>query len=188
MARARWHLRIPALLALLLLPGTARAEEPAKPWPGSWLGHTGSRIGVMVSSLTPELREHFGVDRSRGVLVARVEPDSPASHAGIRVGDIVVEANGRPVTSPHELIREVQSTSEGDSLALLLFRGGHEQRVELVPEPFVRPPGWGLANPRPRLKRALDELRQQMLQLQRRVRELEEHLVPRLGEAGEPQG
>ncbi len=104
------------------------------------------------------------------------------------MGDIVVEANGRPVTSPHELIREVQSTSEGDSLALLLFRGGHEQRVELVPKPFVRPPGWGLANPRPRLKRALDELRQQMLQLQRRVRELEEHLVPRLGEAGEPQG
>lgn len=40
------------------------------------------RLGVLVMSLTPELRKHLGATESRGVLVARVEPGTPAAAAG----------------------------------------------------------------------------------------------------------
>ena len=46
------------------------------------------RLGVLVMSLTPELRKHFGAAEDRGAMIARVEPLSPAALAGLKPGDV----------------------------------------------------------------------------------------------------
>lgn len=54
--------------------------------PMLWLAARGF-LGVQMIDLTPELREHFRVQKDAGVLVGKVVPESPAAKAGIRVGD-----------------------------------------------------------------------------------------------------
>ena len=51
------------------------------------------QIGVGLTPLTKELAEHFGVDG--GAMVSSVRADSPAAKAGLKVGDIIVEVEGK---------------------------------------------------------------------------------------------
>jgi membrane-associated protease RseP (regulator of RpoE activity) len=63
------------------------------------------RLGVNVQELTPELATYFGV--KDGLLVNSVQDDTPAAKAGIKAGDIIGAVNGKAVTTPDELIKEL---------------------------------------------------------------------------------
>ena len=58
---------------------------------------TRGRIGVGIQSVNAPLAETFGLDKPRGALVSKVERDSPASKAGLKEGDVVVEFDGKPI-------------------------------------------------------------------------------------------
>ena len=51
-------------------------------------------LGVQVQQVTPELARSFGLERTRGALVADVPPNSPAESAGIQRGDVIIAFNG----------------------------------------------------------------------------------------------
>ena len=93
------------------------------------LGMGGGFLGVQLVSLTPELRQHFGVSEDRGVMVSKVEEGSPAESAGIRVGDILTVADGEDVTSAPMLSRLVRRKKKGDTASIELIRDG---RVEVA--------------------------------------------------------
>lgn len=81
-------------------------------WPGAFSFTVGrSRLGVNVQELTPELAAYFGV--KDGLLVNSVRADSPAAKAGFRAGDVIGAVNGKAVTTPDELIKEL-ADQEGD--------------------------------------------------------------------------
>ncbi|MCU0249930.1 MAG: PDZ domain-containing protein [Vicinamibacterales bacterium] len=81
-------------------------------WPGAFSFTVGrSRLGVNVQELTPELAAYFGV--KDGLLVNSVKADSPAAKAGFRAGDVIGAVNGKAVTMPDELIKEL-ADKEGD--------------------------------------------------------------------------
>ncbi|HEV7763386.1 MAG TPA: PDZ domain-containing protein [Thermoanaerobaculia bacterium] len=90
---------------------------------------TGKRahLGVRLTDLSTELREHYGAPKDSGVLVASVEENSPADKAGIRVGDIIVSADGRDVASPVALRRVLTDKKDGDSVRLEALRGRARQ-------------------------------------------------------------
>lgn len=98
--------------------------------PRVWFGD-GPRgyLGVELTALTPELRRHFGAAEETGVLVGRVEPDSPAERAGLRVGDVLTHVDGKPVGSTLDVIRAVGPKQDGEIVALEVMRGG---RVETL--------------------------------------------------------
>jgi len=82
---------------------------------------SGSRaFGMHVEDLTPAIAQRLGVE-DEGALVAEVEPDGPAARAGIRPGDVVVEADRKPVKSAAELAKALDASG---SRALLLVRRG----------------------------------------------------------------
>ena len=64
---------------------------------------TRGRIGVQVRPVVQEDVEALGLKDRRGALVAAVSEGSPASAAGMRAGDIIVEFNGKPVTRNDDL-------------------------------------------------------------------------------------
>jgi serine protease Do len=89
-------------------------------------------LGVLIQEVTDELAEGLGMDRPRGALVSEVTPDSPAAAAGIQVGDVVVEYNGRPVRERRELPRMVAETSIDQKVTVKLLRKTQEVSVEVT--------------------------------------------------------
>jgi serine protease Do len=60
-------------------------------------------LGVLIQKVTPEIAESLGMDRPRGALVANVSKDGPAEKAGVKVGDVIIEFDGKEVKDSGEL-------------------------------------------------------------------------------------
>lgn len=80
-----------------------------------------ARLGVMVISLTPELRRFFGVASDRGVLIARVEPNSAAARAGIQVGDVLVRVGAQVVHAGDDVVQAL-AVRQGGRLRITVVR------------------------------------------------------------------
>ena len=93
------------------------------------MGHGGGFLGVGLAPLTSELRAHFGVPEDLGVMVSKVEADSPAARAGIEVGDIITRVGGDDVGSASALAHNVRRREEGETVDLEVWRDG---RVEML--------------------------------------------------------
>ena len=63
-------------------------------------------------------------DGGRGALITEVAPDSPASIAGVRAGDIVVSAGGTPVDGQGALVAAIRDQSPGDTIEIEVLRDG----------------------------------------------------------------
>ena len=86
-------------------------------------------LGVSLVDLTPELRAHFGVPENTGVMVSRVEPDSPASKAGLKAGDILTGIDGDDLKDSFDIGRAVRQKKDGELLALEIYRDGKVQKL-----------------------------------------------------------
>jgi membrane-associated protease RseP (regulator of RpoE activity) len=80
------------------------------------------RLGVMVMELTPELRTHFGAPDHSGVLVAHVEPGTPAAKAGVTVGDVLVDVRGHSIDDAGDVRAALASVGKGQPASLKLVR------------------------------------------------------------------
>jgi serine protease Do len=78
-------------------------------------------LGVVVQDLTPPVAEALGLNH--GVIVLKVVPGSPAEHAGIKPGDIILEVNGKPIKEATDLQFEIMKTKPGTEVKLLVLRG-----------------------------------------------------------------
>jgi serine protease Do len=78
-------------------------------------------FGMRVQNLTPEIAEQLGLEDEKGVVVSGVEPGSPAEDAGIRRGDVILEADKQPVKDVKELQQRLGEAKKG---TLLLVRRG----------------------------------------------------------------
>ncbi len=92
-------------------------------------GQKGGFLGVQMTELTPELRVHFGVPDDAGVMVSKVVDDSPASRAGVEVGDVVSAVDGEAVGSGNALARAIRGHEDGEAVQLEIWRGGQVQTL-----------------------------------------------------------
>ncbi len=90
-------------------------------------------LGVQIQDVTRELAESFGMKKPQGALIAKVLPKSPAEDAGLQVGDIVMEYNGKEVATSSSLPPMVGMTKIGEAAALKIIRQGttKELRVKI---------------------------------------------------------
>jgi serine protease Do len=91
-------------------------------------------VGLTVQEITPQLAQHFGA--KRGVVVATVEPSSPASEAGLTRGDVITRVDGRDVHTPDEFEQRLQDHGEGGRLTLTRRREDHDDEVVLTAAVF----------------------------------------------------
>jgi serine protease Do len=78
-------------------------------------------LGLEIGDLDDELRQQLGLKDAKGVVIAGVEPGSPAADAGLRPGDLVLEVDRKPVENAAGL--EKQLAAGGDSILFLVRRG-----------------------------------------------------------------
>ena len=86
-------------------------------------------LGVELTNLSPELRDHFGVPGEGGVLVSRVVKGGAAEAAGITVGDIITRVDNEVTGSSGELGRVVRSRQGGELVTVEIFRDGGLQQL-----------------------------------------------------------
>jgi len=60
-------------------------------------------LGVLIQKVTPEIAESLGMDKGNGALVANVTKDGPADKAGVKVGDVIIEFDGKEVKDSSDL-------------------------------------------------------------------------------------
>jgi membrane-associated protease RseP (regulator of RpoE activity) len=181
----------PLLAAILFVLGAGARADTGTHWTFDppFLTPRG-RIGAEVETMTPELRRYFHAPEDRGLLVVRVEPDRPAARAGLRVGDVITSAAGKPVGKSLELVRIVAAAPAGETLELGIVRDEKQQTLRVKPE--GEPSLW--ADPErlgpwfdEKLRRGGREIRERIEQLEKRLDELERKLEERnqgTGEAG----
>ena len=115
---------------------TARvAERPVRPTPaGSPSGSLDSqgdldRLGLTVSDLDSESATRVGARSPFGAWVVQVVPNGPAARAGVRQGDVVVEAAGQRVASVESFRSALAERSAGSRLTLEVERQGKPKRL-----------------------------------------------------------
>lgn len=89
-------------------------------------------LGIQMATLTPEMQQQINsnpnsglnISLDRGVLIAKVLPDSPAAKAGLRAGDILYKINGQEMTDISQVQNLVEGTSVGSELQVELRRNG----------------------------------------------------------------
>jgi serine protease Do len=85
---------------------------------------TRGRIGVRIDSrpMSREDAEDLGLSNTSGALVAEVENGGPAKAAGVAVGDVIIEFNGRPVKNSGDLVAAVTRTAPGTTVPVKVVR------------------------------------------------------------------
>lgn len=86
-------------------------------------------LGVLIQDVTRELAESFAMKKPYGALVARVLPDSPASKAGVEVGDVIIRFDGNAVSSSSDLPPLVGGTNVNSSVPLQIIRRGKKKSL-----------------------------------------------------------
>jgi serine protease Do len=88
-------------------------------------------IGVsFLNQNSPPLLQSFGADH--GVVVNSVESGSPAERAGLKMGDVIMAVNGKPVSSGDQLVGIVSDTDVGSTLHLQVMRERKPMSVDVV--------------------------------------------------------
>ena len=78
-------------------------------------------LGIVIQPLTEDLIKFFGLSSTEGVLVGKVLPESPAEKYGLKIGDVIIELNGKRISNV-ELQREVDRIKPGTYISLKAIR------------------------------------------------------------------
>jgi serine protease Do len=101
-------------------------------------------LGVQIQDVTRQLAESFGMKKPQGALVAKVMPNSPAEKAGLQIGDIITEFNGRPIEKSADLPPMVGVTPINEEAKLTIIRQGDTEtigfKVGLLPDEDQKAP------------------------------------------------
>jgi Do/DeqQ family serine protease len=88
-------------------------------------------LGVSLQPLTAELSEALGVRDTRGAVVARVAPGSPAEAAGLKANDVIVAFDGLAVDDYHHLQRLAAEAEVGRTIKLDVTRDRQSRTIQL---------------------------------------------------------
>ena len=86
-------------------------------------------IGVGLKEVDPDLQRSLSLRTSNGVLVQEVKEGEPGDRAGLRVYDVIVAVDGRPVTANDDLIQIIAARKPGTVATLQIVRDGRTMNM-----------------------------------------------------------
>ncbi|GCE08863.1 2-alkenal reductase [Dictyobacter aurantiacus] len=88
-------------------------------------------IGVNVVSVDPDIADQAQLPVDHGALIVNVKPDSAAATAGLKRGDIIVEANNQSIQDTAMLQDFLINKSPGQTITLQIYRGNQQMPVKV---------------------------------------------------------
>lgn len=89
-------------------------------------------LGITIQELTDALAQSFDIDSPRGILVADVAEDTPASKAGIQQGDVIVKLNGHAIDSTGTFRNDIALLGPNSEIDLSIIRNGKEKELSVT--------------------------------------------------------
>jgi serine protease Do len=83
-----------------------------------------ARLGVSVQEINQTLAESFKLEKPEGALVSAVEAGGPADKAGLKVGDVIRQVDGRPIVASGDLPALIGQAAPGEPVKLDVWREG----------------------------------------------------------------
>jgi serine protease Do len=97
--------------------GAKKPSPPDQP-----VTSTIEQLGLTLQKVTDQLRERYGLsDQVKGVIVTKVAPNSPAAEKQLQPGDVILEVDQKPVTTPQEVTDLVTKLQQQKKRSVLLF-------------------------------------------------------------------
>jgi len=93
-------------------------------------------IGAHIQPVTDELAESVGLDKSRGAMIASIDPGSPAAQVKLVPGDVILSYDGKPIERSRQLPRLVADTPPDKVVRLTIWRDGKQHEVEVKTAPL----------------------------------------------------
>ena len=109
---------IPINLARAIVPDLIADGRASRGW-----------LGVILSDVTERQAKREGLSEVKGVVIDSVFSNSPAGHAGIKSGDIVVGFDGKEVVNSNQFSVLVSTVKSGMQVPVEVLRGGHRQTL-----------------------------------------------------------
>ncbi|HTI79455.1 MAG TPA: DegQ family serine endoprotease [Acetobacteraceae bacterium] len=95
-------------------------------------GHvTRGYIGVSAQQVSETVAKAMRLNGATGALLASVQPDTPASRAGLEPGDVITAVNGQTVKNPRDLAVDVAAVPPGEEAKLDVMRNGQSKTVSV---------------------------------------------------------
>jgi Do/DeqQ family serine protease len=88
-------------------------------------------LGLAVQGLNPDLAQAFGLNRTDGVVVVEVLPESAADRAGVAAGDVIVRVGERPIRRVTDYHSQAAVIFVGDRFEMEVLRDGRSRRVSV---------------------------------------------------------
>ncbi len=131
--------------------GAAPNSRYSKSFLGSLLTSP-TYTGLLLEMIGPQLAQFFGVSSGAGLLVRSVADNSPAAVSGLKAGDVVERANGRPMVSMSAWAKMIRE-AKGRPVTVVILHDRQERTLVLTPDvkhksSLEYPPGF--ADPMPR--------------------------------------
>jgi serine protease Do len=92
--------------------------------------------GVHVQAIDPVMQRYLKLPSSEGVIITDVEKRSSGARAGLQIGDVILQVDGRKINSPKDIIRVIDEGLHkvGDIVKLNVLRQNESLEIELVLE------------------------------------------------------
>ena len=121
---------IPAnMVRLVVASAEAGSHTVRRPW-----------LGAKLQEITRDIADSLGLTRPTGALVASVVPDSPAAHAGIKPGDVLVSVDGMDIEDPNAFDYRFATAPLGGTAKVGLTRQGKQMVVSVALQPLPETP------------------------------------------------
>ncbi|MBA4727621.1 MAG: DegQ family serine endoprotease [Pseudomonas sp.] len=88
-------------------------------------------LGVVIQEVNKDLAESFGLERPAGALVAQVMDGGPAARSGLRVGDVILSLDGKPIVMSADLPHLVGALKPGSKARMEVVRDGDRKMLDV---------------------------------------------------------
>jgi serine protease Do len=88
-------------------------------------------IGVSIQNVTGDIAKSKGLKEAQGAVVAQVQPDGPATKAGLKIGDVITGFDGHKIYDSSQLPPVVAMTPPGTEAGINIIRDGKPMTLKV---------------------------------------------------------